>query len=878
MLTDNGNIVISKTPVTQSEDYEWLRNTGLGYIQQFSGKIWTDYNIHDPGVTILELLCYALTDLAYRTSFPVADLLTDAGEKGPHADDFFTADQILTTCPITLNDYRKLILDRTPGVRNVWLETMDDINYDPAIYFDEKTVDTSLTQPVNHPFEIIKLKGLYIVKIEVEDYQTIADHHQPFLTTLAQFRNKDSAHAEAVVQPDEYKICLENYVKDLLSQNRNLCEDFEVINVPNAELIAVCADIELKPDANADVVFLKIYSALYNYINPNLKFYSFKELIDKQKRTEDIFNGPSATRGFIDEDDLNKHGHLDVLYVSDIINLLMDIPGILQIKKIHLSSYKDNGDGTFSVLQNAQPYCLHLQDTSNSVFQFILDADAQDKTKIFNSINFSKGLIYFTPKRKPEYSTYDFIDYPSSPADFENDLPIPPGTNRDILNYYSIQNDFPLFYYTGMDGIPKGETNLRKAQRLQSKAYLLFFDQLLADYLKQLDQLKNIFTWRGGVTALVLQPLPLSEDIIKDLGMLLQSDGNPPNFGATYTSYAQLIETPDQQKQRRNRLLDHLLARFNELFVDYSVFKFQQNKTGDFFDEATADELIDDKIQFLSVYPEISCGRSRAFNYTKPLYGSGDNVTGLQLRIQKMLGVISSQNKKLSVPTNVVDYKLLLQNIATGVVPAPADKLVITDNRFDDFDANFGIHVLEHILLRPLYKSTAPLNNLLPLCGNGTNNEHAECLIPDNYSMQMTVVAPGWLSISNNMDFRAFTESLIRTEAPAHVTLKICWLDPALMFLFEQTTEAFFTALAKVETAGAVPVAQDITDFNTALLDVYTMMGLLKNMYLPSILDECDDINYNEEADKIKVPVILDYSALGSDGKEEWFVFEKKQP
>jgi hypothetical protein len=54
------------------------------------------------------------------------------------------------------------------------------------------------------------------------------------------------------------------------------------------------------------------------------------------------------------------------------------------------------------------------------------------------------------------------------------------------------------------------------------------------------------------------------------------------------------------------------------------------------------------------------------------------------------------------------------------------------------------------------------------------------------------------------------------------------------------------------------------------------MMGLLKNMYLPSILDECDNINYNADADKIKVPVILDYSALGSDGKEEWFVFEKQ--
>src|SRR5262249_25480021 len=30
----------------------------------------------DPGVTILEQLCYALTDLLYRAAFPVADLLT----------------------------------------------------------------------------------------------------------------------------------------------------------------------------------------------------------------------------------------------------------------------------------------------------------------------------------------------------------------------------------------------------------------------------------------------------------------------------------------------------------------------------------------------------------------------------------------------------------------------------------------------------------------------------------------------------------------------------------------------------------------------------------------------------------------------------------
>ncbi len=883
MLTENGNIVISKAPESPLEDYEGLRNTGLGYIQQFSGKVWTDYNVHDPGVTILELLSYSLTDLAYRTSFPVADLLTAAGEKTPDPKNFFTARKILTTHPITINDYRKLILDRIPGIRNIWFETLDDTNYIPAIYFDEKTIATSLTPPNPlHPSEQLQLKGLYVVKIEAEDYATVKGQHPHSLLTLAKYRDAGSPHHEVEAQPDEYKTCLANYTKKILQDSRNLCEDFEIIKTANEEWVAVCADIELQPDANADEVFLQINSLLYNYINPSLQFYSFKELIDKGKRTEDIFNSSSTTRGFIDEDELNQHGHKETLYVSDIINLLMDIPGILQIKKINLNSYTKQNDGTYTILQNARQYCLHLQDTQNAVFQFLPDAGEQDLTKIFNHIRFSKGLIYFSPKRKPGYSNYSFIDYPSLPVNFSNDLPIPPGKNRNLQNYYSLQNDFPLVYYTGMDGIPNGETTLRKAQRLQSKAFLLFFDQLLADYLAQLDQLKNVFTWKGGVFSSTLLPLPLTQDIIKDLRLLLASEHNAAEkisdadfFSTSYKAYRELLETPKQQKARRNRVLDHLLARFNELFVDYAVFKFQQNKEGDFFNETASAELINDKVKFLKVYPIISGKRSHAFNYTKTLFFTS-NISGLQLRTQKMMGLASSHNKVLAVPVNNINYKTLLQQIATHQAPQPANKLIVEDNRFDTFDHAFGLHVLEHILLRPLYnQSSAPLTQLLPLCGDGTNNIHADCLLPDYYSMQMTIVLPGWIAISNNMDFRAFTENLIRTETPAHVALKICWVDPALMFLFEKTTAVFFAAMTKVKKTGAVPSAQDITDYNTALDDVYTMMGLLKNMYLPSNLDDCNNINYNADTDKIKVPVILDYSALGSDGTEDWFAFNK---
>jgi hypothetical protein len=139
----------------------------------------------------------------------------------------------------------------------------------------------------------------------------------------------------------------------------------------------------------------------------------------------------------------------------------------------------------------------------------------------------------------------------------------------------------------------------------------------------------------------------------------------------------------------------------------------------------------------------------------------------------------------------------------------------------------------------------------------------------------MTIVAPGWLAISNNMDFRAFMENLVRLEAPAHVALKICWLDPARMFLFEKTTEAFFSKMATMKKPGSAHTAADIKNFNLALEDVYTMMRLMKNMYLPPHLDDCENMNYNAEADKIEIPVILDHAALGDDGTDDWFLFSK---
>ena len=64
----------------QPLEYDKLKAYGIEYIQKIGSKHWTDFNVHDPGVTILETLCFALTDLGYRTSFATRDLLTRKGE------------------------------------------------------------------------------------------------------------------------------------------------------------------------------------------------------------------------------------------------------------------------------------------------------------------------------------------------------------------------------------------------------------------------------------------------------------------------------------------------------------------------------------------------------------------------------------------------------------------------------------------------------------------------------------------------------------------------------------------------------------------------------------------------------------------------------
>ena len=64
-----------------AQDFYRLRREGIGHIEQTGSDEWTDYNTHDPGISILEALAYAITELAYRTGFPIEDILASAASR-----------------------------------------------------------------------------------------------------------------------------------------------------------------------------------------------------------------------------------------------------------------------------------------------------------------------------------------------------------------------------------------------------------------------------------------------------------------------------------------------------------------------------------------------------------------------------------------------------------------------------------------------------------------------------------------------------------------------------------------------------------------------------------------------------------------------------
>lgn len=587
-----------------SLDFKSLRQDAISLIQQLSGNVWTDYNLHDPGVTILEMLCVAITDLAYRTDFPIKDLLADKnGHIPPEENSFFSKEDILTTNPVTINDIRKAVLDEITDVYNIWLERVLSAHSSESI------------------------KGLYTIYVQITKEAATRMNDE-----------KEANHKEA------FKEQIKAQVRKAFISKRNLCEDCQrdIIILEPVE-ITVNADVTVSEEILPEEILSQIYSGIEEYLNPPVKYYSEDELLEEGFKIEDIYAGPLLKKGFIPDKVMNPRRL--IIDPADLMKSMMQKEGVINVKNLTLQ--------ILGVNIGSKPYKLDKLNFPHLAINLAAPSIRIFKGKNEVSVNLSIFNDLF--RKIQEITKRDFLSSFHKAADKE----LLKGIYKDVEEYFTIQNHFPLVYGIGEEGLAPGETDARKAQAKQLKAYLMLFEQLMANYLSQLANARHLFsTGLSDKDAMTyyFQPLyniPGVKSLLKAFTELNKNDEDADwelfkdNKDNSYIkSMKRVLETDDTFRERKNKIFDHLLARFNLQLEAYPATLFN-SLYGDPTVDLRVDEVLEWKSKIISNMVELSHDRIKAFNYLDESLTIQD-LTGFQKRLTRLLYIHNQKMRPLS--------------------------------------------------------------------------------------------------------------------------------------------------------------------------------------------------------------------------------------
>jgi hypothetical protein len=632
-------IVISKAkPVTKSQDYALLVQEGLACIRQWAGDSWTDHNAHDPGITLLETLCYAITELGYRGQIDIAQLLDK--RLPPDSMALYAPEKALVCEPITAEDFQKLLITLPEvkyaqlkpaanttinGLYDVLVEWEDGDLNDSIVsdvisangksfavefafpYWDEPSVTawnvavvlnqiTGVGQPLPQliPFEEDELND-YFTNVEV----TFATNQTTRFTIVVRLADKpDAADRPALEQAIVARLTqvsvgspVETYrsrvatvfaqmngVKTLLANHRNLGEEFVGFKSVRTQEIALRASVELSIEADAQQTLIDMLSGIDLFIDPVIRFSTLTDLLTGGLPIESIFNGPLLSAGFLRALDPSTQ---TLLYASDLLRQLLQTDtgqrnsAVIAIENFSMSSYVRNRLTT----RNAINSLTLLTDEQFQPRLSVLKSEItffRNGTEVpYDNQQVLQGVL---KKRKQAFAAS--TTNTGRPA-----LPPVSATNwtpETIADYHSIQYDLPLVYGLRA-GVPDSAPLLRKAQEKQLRGYLLVFEQLLANHFSQLANTSAFFNFDAETpNTYFFQPLYGSPQIDQLLRAFPLS-GDWDAFRADpNNAYVQRLQTtaelPEEMLRRKHRVLDHLLGRFGEELLELSRLEYTLNQ------------------------------------------------------------------------------------------------------------------------------------------------------------------------------------------------------------------------------------------------------------------------------------------------------------
>lgn len=656
---------IRNTPLPDYLNFDRLKEEGLDTIRELASPNWSNLNETDPGVTILDQLCYALTELGYCTEFPIEDILTQRDGTISFEDQFFLPDRILTTLPVTAVDYAKLVLDAFSQLQNV------------QIY------------PVNTPTQ--QTTGLYQVDLLVEG--GLNDQEQTDLSQAVFY---------------------------FLHQHRNLGEFFLRPRLLDVVEITLTGTIVLENHEMVNDVLDQMESRITDYLWPRIVRQSYSDLEQAGDPINAIFNGPRLRNGWIPTEQLapdtkgiaiteaqqpvsRKNNKVQLV---EIFRVLLEISAIKSFHDLKLWQLSQDGFVSVEMLD------LKL----NQAARFTVTVNGLEESLVFlkNNVRFDLD----SPRLEQPVPQSLYSDESIGVA-LDLCPPLPKGTFRDIEEYYSIQNTFPKAYALGEHSLEANAPRFRRAQARQLQGYLMVFDQLLANQFSQLAHVAQLFSFKQSIseppapnqsfsTTYFYQPLYHIPHIRPVLagneqydysfrsGLSVQEQReaawqkyqNDP-FNQYNYGLSQCIESEAEADERRNRMLDHLLARHGESAEAYEEAILTPRWAG-----SLKKTQILTKSLILQNYELLSYNRQKSYNFLgasalSPLEDLSslpriDLYTDFQLNVEKLEKLqtlkpedftnFSTFELKLNILLGLKQHYYLLILVLEGLITAKTGK------------------------------------------------------------------------------------------------------------------------------------------------------------------------------------------------------------
>ncbi|EOX8980480.1 hypothetical protein ACPW6J_003616 [Enterobacter hormaechei] len=441
-------------------------------VTELSGDVWTDTGDHDPGITLLQSATWNCSDLSYRASLPLNDLLTCQDQR-PLFPEEFGPEQVLTCNTVTAEDYRRALLD-------LHSSDIDTLNTPGDFLFS----DVSLIQePEDHRFhwwynaEKREYSFTEPVVTNDDDKKTLSLRGNLWLSLVP------TRYTQSLLSGN--RTVVEQYLASFLADHRNLGEAVSRITWLQPATFSPRMTIELADNiSDINQVAAQIYQVTEAFLRPVVARYTTEQRRALGDTGDVIFEGPKLKHGWqkTAPSQITAGGY--VLNLGPLVNLLLAIPGVASLSTLsvdtgdgHITAVKGDSwrwqvaDGYYPLLWGEAP--LELLATTNGPLTLV------SKGGIRNTLIKEKMAGYLTQA--------DLIEM--SPT------VLPAGRFRDQTGYTPVGQRLPECYALQQPGAVIDDQTRAVHQ------FLLPVDQLLADGTAELAQLPALLAFkdRGDV-------------------------------------------------------------------------------------------------------------------------------------------------------------------------------------------------------------------------------------------------------------------------------------------------------------------------------------------------------------------------------------------